>query len=520
MSFAGQDADTFTNPVLPGFHPDPSICRIGKRFYLVTSSFEYYPGLPLFASDDLVSWEQLGHVLDRPSQIDLRGAPASGGLFAPTIRHHDGVFYVACTNVSAGGHFLVTTRDLDAGWSDPIWIDQNGIDPSLYFEGDAVYFTSNVQPDPAGPHELTPPFRRGIQQSRIDVRTGAVLEGPRFIWAGTGARYPEAPHLFRRGDYYYLLIAEGGTEYGHMASIGRSGSPWGPFEPSPYGPVINHRSTASPFQAMGHADFIELPADEWWTVCLGVRPSGGWPHHVLGREVFLAPVQWTADNWPVVGDHGRISAVLPRPQLRSPAPRTQPARDDFDDPRFAPTRTSVRGPAEGVSLGTRPGFLTLQPAGRPIEHSSPCFIGRRQQHHGFHAAAPIVFEEARDGDEAGLMVRMNETHFYALGVRCHRRGRQVLLRQRFGHIDLASVLGTFPPDKEITFTLRSDGIRYFFEAAAAHRRVAAQPVDVRFVSTEIAGGFTGAFIGLYATSLGNESGVAHVDWFEYRELPS
>src|SRR5690606_33724145 len=148
---------------------------------------------------DLVSWEQLGHVLTRPSQLDLSGAPASGGLFAPTIRYHDGVFYVVCTNVSGGGHFLVTTRDPEAGWSDPIWIDQNGIDPSLYFEGDAVYFTSNVQPDPGGPHELNPSFRRGIQQSRIDVSTGAVLEGPRFVWAGTGARYPEAPHLFRRG---------------------------------------------------------------------------------------------------------------------------------------------------------------------------------------------------------------------------------------------------------------------------------------------------------------------------------
>ncbi len=177
---------TFTNPVIPGFHPDPSICRVGGEYFLVTSSFEYFPGLPIFTSRDLVSWQPLGHVLDRESQLDLTRAPASGGIFAPTIRHHDGRFYVTATNVSDRGHFIVHAEDPAGPWSDPVWVDQNGIDPSLFFDEGHVYFTSNIEPDPAGPHVADPHFERGIQQSLVDPLTGAVLQEPRFIWGGTG----------------------------------------------------------------------------------------------------------------------------------------------------------------------------------------------------------------------------------------------------------------------------------------------------------------------------------------------
>lgn len=509
---------TVANPVLPGFYPDPSICRAGDRFYLVTSSFEYYPGLPLFVSEDLCSWRQVGHVLDRPSQLDLRSAPASGGLFAPTIRYHEGTFYVACTNVSGGGHFLVMSRDPEAGWSDPVWIDQDGIDPSLYFEGDDVYFTSNVQPDPGGPHEQAPSFRRGIQQSRIDVRTGSILEGPRFIWGGTGARYPEAPHLFQRHGLYYLLIAEGGTEYGHIASVGRSASPWGPYEPSPHGPVIDHRSIVSSFQAMGHADLVELPGDEWWAVCLGIRPTGGWPHHVLGRETFLAPVRWTPDGWPVVGDRGKVEAVLPRPRLAPTPEVAADVRDDFDSPRLGHQWTSVRAPHEGVSLGVRPGALTLRAAGRGIGSSMPCFLGRRQSHHRFHAAACLTLEAPLEGDEAGLVMRMNETHYYAIGIRRCGDALEVVLRQRFGHIDLVEPLGSLHGEARVEVEVDSDGAQYFFRASDGRAVIATPGVDVQFISTEVAGGFTGVFVGVYATSLDTESGSAHVDWFDYRPV--
>jgi xylan 1,4-beta-xylosidase len=510
--------DTYRNPVIPGFHPDPSVCAVDGRFYLVTSSFEYFPGIPLFVSDDLVTWKQIGHVLDRPEQLHLRSAPASGGLFAPTIRHHDGVFYVTCTNVSAGGHFIVSSVNPEAGWSDPVWIAQDGIDPSLFFDGDDVYFTSNVQPDPGGTHELEPTFRRGIQQSRIGIGTGAILEGPRFIWEGTGARYPEAPHLARRGDWYYLVIAEGGTEYGHIASVGRAHNPWGPFEQSPHGPMIDHRSIASPFQAMGHADLVQLPDDEWWAVCLGIRPIGGWPHHVLGRETFLAPIQWTPDGWPIAGDRGRIGEILPRPSLPAAPTEPHPVRDDFDGPALGAGWNTVRAPID-ASLIRRPGWLTLRPDGASVDSVFPCFVGRRQQHHRLTATTTLELAALDDGIdlEAGLMVRMNETHHFALGRRRAGEVDHLVLRQRFAHVDMLTVLGALSPDSPTTMTVVSDGRTYRFASLADGGRIDALALDVKLISTEMAGGFTGVFVGMYATSGDASQGSAQFDWFDYQE---
>lgn len=505
----------FTNPVLPGFHPDPSICEVDGRFYLVTSSFEYYPGIPLHVSNDLVSWEPLGHVLDRPSQLDLRGAAVSGGIFAPTIRHHEGVFYVVVTNVSTGGHFLVSAEDPTGDWSDPIWLDQDGIDPSLFFEGGKAYLTSTVEPDPGGPHELVPDFQRGLQQSVIDVRTGAVLEPTRFVWAGTGGRYPEAPHLFRRGDYYYLLIAEGGTQYGHMASIGRSNNPWGPFEPSPHGPVIDHRSISSPFQAMGHADFVMLPSGEWWAVCLGIRPTGGRLRHVLGRETFLAPVRWLDDEWPVVGSHGRVEARAERPPLPPARPRVIAVRDDFSAHELNGRWTFVRRPVPDLSFGEGEAGLTLRPAGAALDGEFPCFVGRRQQHHVFRAATRVSLEEAEEGDEAGLIVRMSDTYFYAVGVRLTAGSFELVLRERFGHVDLVTPLGS-SASGQVDLRVDADEETYRFGVVDADgHESTAHPVDAAFMSSEVAGGFTGVFVGVYAVSEASSGFGATFAWFDY-----
>jgi len=506
---------TFSNPILPGFHPDPSICVAEGRFYLVTSSFEYFPGIPLFVSDDLVTWVQLGHVLDRTSQLDLRGAPASGGLFAPTIRYHNGTWFVACTNVTGGGHFLVTSTDPASGWSDPIWIEQDGIDPSLFFEDGQVYFTSNVQPDPGGPHEQIPAFQRGIQQSLIDPRTGAILDGPHFIWAGTGARYPEAPHVIKRQGWYYLVIAEGGTEYGHIASVGRSSSPWGPFEPSPYGPMIDHRSIPSPFQAMGHADVVEASPDDWWAVCLGVRPLGGWPHHTLGRETFLAPLSWTDDGWPIVGDKGKVGEVLERPALPAGLPQASETRDGFEGDVFGPSWMSVRIPAREAGASIAGGAVVLRPEGRSLDGRFPCFVGRRQQHHAFRAATSVVAFEPVVGDEAGLAVRMNDTNFYSLGIRQTAQGAEIRLAQRFGHVNSDIVVGTLSDPGEVTVEVESDGWTYQFSCTDGRSHHVSPPLDAIFLSTEVAGGYTGIFVGMYATSVGPRSGAARFDWFEY-----
>src|SRR5690625_3969660 len=223
----------YNNPVIKGFYPDPSVCKVDDTYYLVCSSFQYFPGVPLFESKDLVNWEQIGHCLTRESQVQLEKINSSGGVFAPTIRYHNGRFYMTTTNDTTGQNFYVWTDDIYGEWSDPIFVDQDGIDPSLYFEGDKVYFMSNGTDDfGVG----------GIVQCEIDIATGQKLTPSRSIWQGTGGRFLEAPHLYKIDGKYYLLAAEGGTEYGHMVTYARGDSPYGPFESYPHNPVLTNRN--------------------------------------------------------------------------------------------------------------------------------------------------------------------------------------------------------------------------------------------------------------------------------------
>lgn len=239
----------FKNPIIKGFHPDPSICRVENDFYLVTSTFEYFPGIPIFHSTDLVNWEQIGHCLTTLQQLPLNETPSSCGIYAPTIRYHDGVFYVVTTNVLEGGNFFVTATNPAGPWSEPIWFENSqGIDPSLFFDKDGKCYLTGT----GGNHE-----NPGIYQVEIDIKTGKYLSERKFIWGGTGGAFPEGPHLYKIGEYYYLMISEGGTEYGHMLTISRSINPYGPFESYERNPIMTHRSMNHPIQATGHADLVQ-----------------------------------------------------------------------------------------------------------------------------------------------------------------------------------------------------------------------------------------------------------------------
>ena len=212
---------TYQNPILPGFYPDPSICRVGEDYYLVNSSFEFFPGVPLWHSRDLVNWEQKGYVLTRESQLPLRNGRTSGGIFAPTIRCHNGRFYMITTNVTDGGNFFVWTDDINGEWSDPVWIDHEGIDPSLFWDDDGkVYYAGTGR------------YEQGIYQFEIDLETGKKLSDTKIIWKGTGGKCPEGPHMYKINSWYYLMIAEGGTEYGHKETIARSRSVWDRLSPA------------------------------------------------------------------------------------------------------------------------------------------------------------------------------------------------------------------------------------------------------------------------------------------------
>jgi beta-xylosidase len=501
---------TYDNPVISGFHPDPSVCRVGDDYYLVCSSFEYFPGLPLFHSRDLVHWEQIGNVLDRPGQLPLPlpGAKASGGLYAPTIRHHGGRYWVVNTNIDGGGNFIVSAERPEGPWSDPVWIDLSGIDPDLAWEEDGTCWCAFSGPE------------GGINTARIDPAEGKVLEGPFATWSGSGLKYPEAPHLYRIGDWWYLLIAEGGTERGHSVSVARGRSPRGPWEGAPANPLLSHSGSARSIQNTGHADLVQAPDGSWWMVLLGVRPRGFTPDvHVLGRETFLTPVEWDAEGWPVVAP---VPGSHPAPGgAWHPVPAL-PARDDFDAPALAPHWISPFTRPEGSwSLTERPGLLTLTATGATLDRPGYTFVGRRQQHHDCRVSAEI---DPGTGC-GGLSVRLDEAHHYELEVgngEVRVVARIGPLRQTVagrpappGPLTLTVAIRTHdlvPASPELTDggTTGPDTLAFWLgDPDAADSELLAE-LDGRYLSTEVACGFTGRVIGMYATE-----GAVAFDWFEY-----
>ncbi|MFC8144468.1 glycoside hydrolase family 43 protein [Streptomyces paradoxus] len=487
-----------TNPVIPGFHPDPSICRAGEDYYLACSSFEYFPGVPIFHSRDLVHWTQIGNALDRPGQLRLPpGSRSSGGIYAPTLRHHDGRFWLIVTNVSGDGNLLFTTTDPAGPWSDPIPLPGvHGIDPDLAWDDDGTCWCTTA----------------GVGQIRLDPHTGETFGERQPLWSGApGAKAPEAPHLYHIGDYWYLLIAEGGTERCHGVSIARGRSPQGPFEPCPTNPILTHRGTDHPIQNTGHADLVEGPDGSWWMVLLGVRPHGGTPGwHVLGRETFLVPVTWS-DGWPVVGE---LSTVLPRPPWPLREPVVPQVRDDFDSGELAPAWISLRSrPAENCTTKERAGWLSLRAAGESLDDPEVTFVGRRQQHVSCRARVLVDPAEGR----GGLAVRLDEEHHYEIEV----TPGEVRVLTRVGPFrsEVASrataagpvVLRIETAVSEQVSDARQGPDTVFLgieDPQGAFTELAA--LDGRYLSTEVAGGFTGRVIGMYAAT-----GTVHFDWFDY-----
>jgi xylan 1,4-beta-xylosidase len=495
----------YRNPVLPGFYPDPSVCRIGSDFYLVTSSFEYFPGVPIFHSRDLVHWRQVGHCLTRASQLPLSGANASGGIYAPTLRHHEGVFYLTTTNVSSGGNFIVTARTPEGPWSEPIWIAQPGIDPSLFFEEDGtVIFTTSHQ---------------GAFQSRIDVSSGKLLSEPKVVWGGTGGQYPEGPHLYRKGGWYYLLMSEGGTEYGHMITMARSRSAWGPFEPCPRNPLFSHRSYRSPIQGLGHADLVETAAGAWFAVALGFRPHGYPPCYHLGRETFLSPVAWADDGFPIFGNGGRLALEQEIAAPLEIVPR-EAARDDFNADELAFHWNYLRNPQASLySLSERPGYLRLKGSADGLDDiASPAWLGRRQCHFALKVATRLAFRPTGEREEAGLVVRMNERHHYEIFVAQRGGVASAVLRRRIGTLCAEVAHQPLPPSEEgWILAIAADRAKYVFSFGRSESDLQQLGEgETRYLSTEVAGGFTGVYLAMYATGNGSPcTGPADFDWFDY-----
>ena len=502
----------YRNPVIPGFYPDPSICRVGTDYYLTTSTFSWFPGCPIFHSRDLVHWKQIGHILERESQLKLRepDTPIWDGIHAPTLRYHNGRFYCITTNRIQGGNFIVSAERPEGPWSDPIWTDPKGWDPSLLFDEDGkVYCQWTVSRD--GSH--------GIHQYEIDPDTGEKKSDVRNIFTGTSSGGTEGPHLYHIGDYYYLLVAEGGTHWGHQVVFARSRSPWGPFEACPHGPALTHRDFRfhQQIQATGHADLIQAHDGSWWLVCLGHRTFGWcvYASHHLGRETFLAPVDWTEDGWPRVHDGEQLQLAMETPTLPlQPEPQAEP-RTHFNGSQLPLEWNFLRNP---VAASWRLTDQVLELKGLPETLREPgcAMVGRRQQHAYVTATTSIEFAPASDNEEAGLAVFMDERHHSALSLVSSEGKRFVRFQRTIGVLSV-EVGRVEIPEGPIDLIIEATPRWYAFGFCIDHQVRWVGAAETKYHSTEIAWGWTGIYFCLFATGNGLPAATpARFRWFDYR----
>ena len=469
----------YNNPVLSGFYPDPSVCKANGRYYMVCSSFQYFPGVPLFESENLVNWKQIGHVLTRKSQVMLDKVNSSGGVFAPTIRYNNGRFYMVTTNDTTHENFYVYTDDIYGEWSEPITVKQGGIDPSLYFENGRTFFISNGVDDNG---------INGVTQCEIDIKTGEKLSGSKNIWKGSGGRYLESPHIYKIGKYYYLMAAEGGTEYGHMITYARSENIWGPFENCPFNPVLTNRNKA-PFiiQGIGHGDLIQDYNGKWHILCLGFRQIHIWmPYHNLGREVFLIPARFNEEGWFTAGNDGTCSEGY---EIDGDFTQEYKHSFTFENTDFGIDWCYLRHPKkESYELSENRAILhgtsvTLD------EADSPTFIGLRQKDFSFGLSVNLTV----DSGEAGVTVYMCESEHYDIAIRKTDNGYEGILKLNIGGIKHTQ---TIIPLKLGSGRLRITGDNLFYNFYIGDTHLGSG--QTKYLSSEVSGGFTGTVIGLYA----------------------
>lgn len=483
------------NPLIPGFNPDPSVVRAGDAWYVVTSTFEYLPGLPVYRSTDLVEWTQIGNVADRPEQVRVEDAPTGAGVWAPTIRYRDGVFHVIVTvAMSPAGCVVFTATDPAGRWSDGTIIRGiNGIDPDLAWDDDGTAYVTYSGLTLSGPDLGR---HLGIQQVRVDLAAGTALEEPRSLWSGGGLKFPEAPHLHRRGDWWYLVIAEGGTERGHGVSVARGRSPQGPFEPHPGNPVLSARSTPRPIQNTGHGDLVETSGGGTALVLLGMRPLGATvSFSPLGRETFVTDVAWV-DDWP-----------QPEPVELDPRPGVEEETFDFtvpgafDDPGWLAIRT-LPGDVAAVTAGR----LTITGDGNDLDSLHPRFVGRRQR----HLTADVSTRVDASAGTGGLAVRYDEQHWFALEASATGGTTTVTARARVA--GLAQDWTTELPAGEVHLRIRMappapgftreamGGDRIRLTATAGGEEILLTELDGRYWTAETCASFTGRVIGLYTVT--------------------
>ena len=489
------------NPIIPGYHPDPSICRVDDDYYIVNSSFQYFPGVPILHSKDLINWEHIGNVLDRESQLKLDRANSWLGVYAPTIRYHEGTFYMITTNVGNGGNFMVTSKNPKGPWSEPLQLSQGGIDPSLFFEDGKVYMMSN--PDNC------------ITLCEIDPETGKQLSPSQEIWRGMGGRYPEGPHIYKKDGYYYLLISEGGTELAHHLTIARSRNIYGPYTPNPNNPILTNCSVKGQslqIQGTGHGDFVQAKDGSWWIVFLAYRNYGGSYHHI-GRETYLAPVKWDEGKWPIVNNGNPIDIIMDVPNVPEKIKDNSKTSSKID--QNSPEWMYIQNPIENNYIFEE-GKLTLIPSSSTLtDNNKPTFLGRRQESATFSLETEINIKSISEGCNAGLTVyQINDGHFDLSVKKSEDDLVEVVFKYKIKSLENEKSVKIDKKTEKVKLLISSDSTKYSFDYSIndkKYEKIAEH--DVILVSTEVVGGFTGVVLGMFAEGKGR----AKFSYFDYIE---
>lgn len=522
------------NPILAGFYPDPSIVKVEKDYYLVNSTFSYFPGIPVFHSTDLKTWKQIGNVIDRPSQMDFMGDRVTRGLFAPAINYHNGLFYLTCTQIDHKGNFVVTAKNPAGPWSDPVWLPSvRGIDPSLFFDKDKTYIVYNGDAPDDKPlysghrtiriYEFDP-VKLSIGGENKILVNGGVDISKKPVWI-------EGPHLMKVGKWYYLYAAEGGTSVNHSEVVFRSKAATGPYVPYEHNPILSQRDLPedrkNPITSAGHAEFVLGPDGKTYAIFLAVRPYEG-DYYNTGRETFIAPVEWK-DEWPVINAESRevlyaYTAQYPQSSKKGIVPQSGNFSYEVNfknplDPSFLFLRTYdpswfAIDRVNGLTMHLKPETC--------MEKGNPAFVAKRQQHLICEASTEIKFSAEKPNEKAGMLIFQDESHFYFINKSVDDQGRPVvqLFKGTKGlEMELLEqhILEGRKADA-LYIRIRANGGLYGFDYSvkSAEWKLLKDNVDAKYLSTHTAGGFVGCVFALYATSTGHvTNNKASFRWLKY-----
>lgn len=508
----GENTATFRNPVMPGYNPDPSICRVGGDYYMTTSSFTWYPGLPIYHSRDLVNWELIGHALDRPDKVRMEGLDDNDGTWAATIRYHEGTFYIITTASKSGGNFYMTATDPCGPWSDPVWLnDAPGIDPSLFFDDDGrCYYTGN-----RWDFHKSWPGQSGVWIQQLDVKQGRLV-GERMMIAyghAGNAKYAEGPHLYKVDGHYLLLMAEGGSGRNHAVVALHSDSLFGTYVADQINPVLTHRHLGKdfPITNIGHADLVQTQGGEWYAVALGNRMSSGLS--TLGRETFLCKVDFE-NGTPIFNKgYGRVLDTMERPPLPTSTFKTMPFHEDFDGTELPLGWYFVRIPQKPFHRLTD-GALELSLLPNVIDSlTNSAMILRKIPDLCYSATARLSFNAKKANEQAGLVLYRTANGYFTL-----MKGRDclTLVRKRLGRKDTLATVQYKGSDVTLRVEANGGHARFLYSDDSSTWHGIGEEVSLDAIADNKVNKFNGTGIGLYATSNKKDTKAkAKFDWFDY-----